>query len=591
MKKILIYFTLAIIELSALNIPKTLPTETIQFINSFTCFDRNDKNILLLYALNNEFMIKNSNDKSLMQKNSIRNMSIFDHVLKVENKCLLNDLSKHIDKSMTLTLNRKKDFEIAKRYMNSGSYPQLTKNDKALIKQEIINFNDDIQTFTQTESAIYLDIKSIKEHQENSIPKRTMHFINTIPNITNNERELLLYYANNLEKRLQNYDNPQIQKKLIDEEIILNSCLQNTSYKLDSSIKLFLKEYPGSGSLSFNVEKLPQSFINLYSTLTTTRKAVANIINLDYGHGRKKIEKDELEKICSNFKATTLTTFDQGFKIKKKSLHNPKKNMTNLVKYIDEEFQVKLINKRLKRYVTLSYLIAKSEALSFTFGLEHYQLESCLKDNINTNKWDIFINKLNNSLIQDKKYFSYKHNLKRGSTWWIKTLALKASSEGFSAIFNTYGCDGLRVTEEKMNKLKNKKPGISDATIKGKIFDNYNAIYKKEKFIRINNTIALEKGIVYPAWFKDNKLYSKNGGEIILSNTQKDGLKVTFKDYPDGEKCNELMYSNNSFNKDYSDVGLTAIIKGEKISLSNYEKITEICKSFKNNDITFLQNQ
>lgn len=578
-------------ELSALNIPKTLPIETVKFINSFTCFDKNDKNILLLYALNNEFMLKNSKDKSLMQKNSIRHMSIFDHVLKVENKCLLNDLYKHIDKSMTLTLDRKKDFKIAKRYMNSGTYPQLTKIDKALIRREIANFNDDIQTFKQTESAIYLDITSIKKHQKNSIPKRTMHFIKTIPNITDNEQELLLYYANNLEKRLQNYDDPQIQKKLIDEEIILNACLQNTSYKLDSSIKLFLKEYPGSGSLSFNVEKLPQSFINLYSTLTHTRKDIANIINLNYGHGRKKIGKDELEKICSNLKNPTLTTFDQGFKKKKKSLHNPKKNMTDLVRYIDEIFQVELINKRFKRYVTLSYLIAESEALAFTFGLEHYQLESCLKDKVNANKLDIFMNKLNDSLIQDKKYFSYKNNLKRSSTWWIKTLALKASAEGFGAIFNTYGCSGLIATEEKMNKLKNKKPGIADATIKGKIFDNYNVIYEKEKFTKINNTFALEKGIVYPAWFRDNKLHSKNGGEIILSNTQSDGLKLTFKDYPGGEECNDLMRMNNSFSTDYSDAGLTAIINGEKISLSNYKKITEICNSFQYNDIIFIENQ
>lgn len=536
-------------------------------------------------------MINNNKDKSLMKKNSTRHMGILHYVLNVERKCMLNDLYKHIDKSMTLTLERKQDFKTAKRYMNSGSYPNLTKMYKEIIRREITKFNDDIQTSKQTEVEIYLDIISIKKHQENSIPKRTMHFIQTIPNITDNEQKLLLYYANNLEKRLQNYDNPQIQKKLIDEEIILNSCLQNTSYKLDSSIKLFLKEYPGRGSLSFNVEKLPQSFINLYSTLMPIRKEIANIVNINYGHGRKKMGKDELAKICSNFKNPTLTTFDQGFKKKKKSLHDPKKNMTDLVKYIDEIFQIELLNKRLKRYVTLSYLIAESEALAFTFGLEHYQLESCLEDKVNANKWDIFMNKLNDSLIQDKKYFSYKNNLKRSSRWWIKTLALKASAEGFGAIFNTYGCSGLIITEEKMNKLKNKKPGIVDATLKGKIFDKYNKIYEKEKFIKINNTLALEKGIVYPAWFKDNKLHSKNGGEIILSNTQNDGLKLTFKDYPGGEECNELMRINNSFSKDYSDVGLTAIVNGEKISLSNYKKITEVCNSFKHNDIIFIENK
>ncbi len=502
---------------------------------------------------------------------------------------MINELSNYIDKSMTLTPSRKRKLESVEYYMEQGPCTELTIKDKENIQKESKYFNLKIDSFAQTSSESYIDIKSIKKEQKNTISQRTMDFIKSIKGITEQEKEWLLYYANNVEKRLRGYDDPELQKKMIEEELILNACLQNTSYKLSSSVKTFLKEYPGQGEMSFNTEKLPQSFIELYSTLTPTRKAIANIIYLDYGHGKKKIPYDELETLCASFKNPELHTFDQGFKENKKQ--RKKLAVATLLKYINDEIysDKKLLNKRLRRYVNLSYAIAENKSLAISFGLEHYQLEECLKDSISTQEFKMFDKELKDSLLEDRKYTSYTNNLSRGTSWWFTTLALKFKTEGIESLFDIGSCDALATTEAKIKRASRNNDGISDSQIKSNIFNNYNEVSKREKFTQINNQIALEKRIIYPAWIKNNKIYSKNGGEVLLSLSD-NRLKVTFKNYASGEACVDLMYRNNGFNKNFSDVGLTAIIDGENVSLSNFEKVKEICNGFNKKDISFTNN-
>jgi hypothetical protein len=585
MKKTILIITLLFIELSASSHIQKLPIETVKFIDSFSCFNTEDKNTLLLYALNNELMIENHDDRDFLQSNTITHRALFDQLLNVERKCMLNDLYKHIERSMTLTPSRERNYKRAKQAMDRGPYAETTSSDKALIQREIKSFNSKIITFLQTNSGVYLDISSIKNHQTNSIPKETMHFIKSIKEITEHERKLLLYYANNTENRLRSYDNPEVQKKLIKEEVILNECLRNTSYKLAPFTKTFLHDYHGGGgSFSYNTEKLPQSFIRLYSTLTPVRKATANLVDLNYDHGGTRLSMSELDTLCSKFNPPVLNTFDQGFNKEKKERKKLAVNL--LLKNIDYKSfsENALVNKRLKRYVNLSYLIAEDESLAFSFGLEHDQLEKCLKDSIEMKQFDLFTDQLNDSLEQDKKYRSYKKNLHKGIRWWMQTLVLKAKTEGIGSFFDN-SCDALTATEIKMERNKKKQYRISDAVIKGHIFNGYDKVIQKENLTHINNQIALEKRMIFPAWMKKNKIYSTNGGEITLSTTLDNRLKVTFADYPSGEECVELMLINNI----YSDTGLIAIVDGKNISLSDHEKVKEICNSFDQKDISFVK--
>ena len=579
MKRIYILFVL-VIKLVALENTK-LPLETVNLIESFNCFNERDKNVLYLYALNNEFMITNENNKTIITANTTRRMTIFHEVLEVESKC---DISfyKYIGNSMVLTPNREKAFKNANRIMNRGPSSNVTDKDKEIVLKEIDSFDKSIKTFKQTDTGIYLDLAHLKTNKKNSIPKRTMTFIKSINNLTEQEKSLLFSYANNVEQRIKNYDNPNIREKLIKEMSLLDTCLQNTSYKLEDSIKTFVKEYPGR-NLSYSTAKVPQSFIELYSTLTPLRKETSKIIELGYGHGQRNLSPQELKTECGKIKSPKLSTFDQGFKETKK----PKYATTKIINYISDNFKNSRTKKRLKRYVNLTYLISKHETASFSYGLEHYQLEGCMEDTISSKQFKDFNRLLDLSLKKDKLYTSYKNNLDRGTTWWLTTLALKSLENGSDTLFNTYGCKGLEVTEAKMEKLKNKKPsGISDATIKRIVFEKYIATYHDKINKDINNKIALEKGILFPAWIKNNKVASKAGGEIILSNTKDKGFILTFSDYPNKEQCVSLIYSDSIEKVFYGNTsykGANIIVINEKkfqLKSLNYQKIQDECNQF-----------
>lgn len=588
MKKIFILCVL-VIKLFAIENINKLPLETVNLIDSFNCFDERDKSVLYTYALNNEYMISNDTNKTIITGNITRHMTIFHEVLEVTSKC---DISfyKYIGESMTLTPERHKAFKNANKIMNRGPSSNVTNEDKKNVSKEIDLFDKRIDTFKQTDSGIYLDLLSLKTNKD-SIPKRTMAFIKSINNITDKERNLLFSYANNVEQRIKNYDNPNVRKKLIQEMTLLDACLQNTGYKLEDSLKTFVKEYPGR-NLSYSTARVPQSFIELYSTLTPLRKEISKIIELNYRYNQKNLSPKELEDTCGKLKPPKLSVFDQGFKEKKK----PEYATAKVINYISKNYKNDKTKKRLKRYVNLTYLISKHETASFSYGLEHYQLESCIEDTISSSQFKDFNELLDRSLKKDKLYTSYKNNLDRGATWWVTTLALKSLENGSDAIFNTYGCKGLETTEAKMKKLKNTKPsGISDATIKRIIYEKYIATYLNETDKDINNKIALEKGILFPAWIKNDKVSSKAGGEIVLSNTKDKGLSLTFKDYPNKELCISLIYSDSVKKVFYGNVSYKGaniiIINQKEFSLNslNYQTIQDECNQFEKADISFIK--
>ena len=570
----LFFLFIATSTLFSLNLSDTLPKETSQIINSFDCFDKDDKVILSTYTLALKYRMEHVDDIDALTKSDLSYWRLWHLTYDIVHECALGyHFGKILEKTITPTDKEKKTLKKLRRVEggihtegSSESSAKMSKYDAKLRKlillkppkYKVLEKNKQLQDY---------NLSSLKHYTQASIPQNVYDWIKK-QKLLKNQENILFRYAFLEEEMIRKYDKPKKRHKIKQEMLYLKECQK------------FYKIHLGG---------------NFYPTF---KRKLANesITQNNYHPLKTEFLPKETQQYCeNNITNMKLTTF-----ILKKEKKTPKKvlqiDFKNTKKIIKNYKGDALIQEKMKTYLSIVEYQLKHKSKDLIKGLKLVRLTNCFKDK-NTK----FLTTLAQDIEKNKLKEEFKETVLQSQLWWIMTIGMKISSEGESKELKSFfDCNQTALSMKKTDKTTS----YADTTKVGELIEQrdsilkyYAKVFENTPTTNLNNKKAIEAGIVAKKWInKEGDIFTPLGDSINITGMPKGGIKLTYSGIPKGKSCSQLLQFNRSDiihfdGQRYSGLDFIMINK-HKIKINHYvhKYVERVCNKVDNNvSISFVK--
>ncbi|NOR57444.1 MAG: hypothetical protein GQ474_02865, partial [Sulfurimonas sp.] len=228
--KLLVFFLLFTTSLFSLHLSNSLPKETIQIINSFDCFSKNDKVILSTYMLALKYRMEHVNDKNALIKSDLNYWRLWHLVSDIQSECALHyNFDNILEETITPSSQDKNTLKKLRRIEgsirtdgSSESSERMRKYDNKL-RTTILLSPPTFNILDKNKSLPDYDLTTLKDYSKDSIPKNIYDAIEKMQ-VKDIEKNILFKYALLKEQRIRKYDKPKMRKNIKQEMLYLEEC-------------------------------------------------------------------------------------------------------------------------------------------------------------------------------------------------------------------------------------------------------------------------------------------------------------------------------------------------------------------------------
>ncbi|WP_457747332.1 WD40 repeat domain-containing protein [Sulfurimonas sp.] len=570
----------------------TLPKETMQIINSFDCFSKEDKIVLSTYVLALKYRMEHVDDKDALIKSDLDYWRFWHLVSDIQSECALHyNFDNYLEDTITSTVAEKNILKKLRRVEgsirtdgSSESSERMRKYD-AKLKGRLLSNIPTFKTLPKSDLLPDYDLTTEKKYKKNSIPKSLYNTINEMK-ITEIEKNILFRYALLKEERIRSYDKPKERKRIAQEIIYLEECEKYYDVYLEVKFNQNFKRKLINSSVSYS---------NFYPL-------------------KKEFLPKEVKDYCeNNITKSKITTYSLKKEIKKQSaVKKPSIKLENLKKFLHQYKSDETKAKYAEQYFNLmkKQLEKKSTSTPNSESLKLLRLQNCLVGNDNKQDFLLIMARVKDFRLEGIKETFYK-NIFNSQVWWKTTIKMKEDIEGKNKkLTHFFDCNQtssnmLRTANRyKTNKrsMRSTETIASDmrmaSSYVGDIFKYYAGTFEDKPTPNINNKKAIEAGLVTKKMLdKNGSLKTPFGRDIQIKGMPKGGMSLTFYDIPKGKLCSDfIMFGRNDniyFNgKTYT--GLDYILlNNNKIKIKHYvaKHVERLCAKKEKNIISFVKEE
>lgn len=531
------------VQLNTAEFSKKLPLEIHQLVESFDCFSDRDKTAIYAYVLSLRYRFEHLNDKEALKKSDLNYWRLWHIVSDITFVYRLSSKFDNILEEILFPTPELKKQLKRLRWAESGirtdgsseSSARMRRYDKILLdeimknppKWSIEDKNNYLSDYNLTFVKAYPEKTIAKSDYENIVEQ-------TAPK--SKERNFLLHYAQLQEDFLRYYDQPKKRDKISNELSYLSNCFkyfklkQHSTYYGNKKRELVGKIVHNSIAAIYGKEMLPRAI----------KEYCENKIPVTHVSTFEVIEDKPIQQVPSK----TLPSF----KITNKLLDRYKKNGKD-IKYLQE-------------YISLSQKMLQSKENDFIYALRLLRLQNCISAK-NTKNFEEITKAILVDVKNDGYTDEYTNNVMRPMLWWKMTISMKMEQEGESKeLKHFFDCNASvymhpkNITSKRVKEVithsKKSKKTVPQKKInydriighKDEIFKYYAATFVNKATPDMNNTKAIEAGIIPPEWIETNNTIKSIGVPFKIEGMPKGGIKLTYSDIPKGKNCERITTLN-----------------------------------------------
>ena len=569
-----------------------LPNETIELIDSFECFSKDDKTIIYTYVLALKYRMAHVDDRNALIKGDLDYWRLWHLVSDMQNKCKLNyQFSSIIEETILASTEDRKIHKKLARIEGSirtdgtsESSARMSKYDKKLRKDilenppkySVIDKNEDMEDY---------NLKPLKEHIPNSIPKNIYEQIEK-KKLTKIQKDTLLRHAYLTEEMIRAYDKPKYRHLLYQELLYLDECKKMDGYYYKVSF------YPNF-----------------------KRKLARRVVTSNSYHPLKtEFLPKEVEAYCEhNITKMKLSTFvlkvDKEVKKKPKKIVAKLENLKAFFKQYDNNSTKKAYAK--EYYILMKKLLENpSQGTPNTSSLKLLRLQNCIVGGDDKQDFALIIARVKDFRIEGLKDTFYA-NIFNSQRWWTTTMRMKMEAEGKSKkLKNFFNCSEVDSTMSNVSRptLKNKniirirknnetKNKITNAGWqKRELIKYFCGIFEGISAKNLDNKGAIEAGMVPKKFIsKSGEIIPKIGNKISIKGMPKGGVSITYEGLGRGQECEGMLEFLNMdetifFNKKtYRGIDYV-IVNDTKVMIDNFSKEygKKLCSKQESNRVAYV---
>ncbi len=556
---------------------KQLPKQSIDLIESFDCFSKNDKTIFYAYILALKYRMDNFENKDKLIKTELDYWRLWHLVGDLEEKCALHyDFDDILEEILTPTKELKKRLKKL-RYVESGirvdgtseSSEKMSKYDKKL--REKILTNPPKYNILKSQNTKDYNLTSLKKIPKNGIPK---HIYDKIINkkLDKTKTNLFLQEAKLKEQMLRNYDNPKARHDIYQKLVKLGKC-----------------------------SRYFDTYVGFRHDFNPKRKLIFNhISSYSYYPIKEDFLPNEIKQICENIQDTNITTFNETLEPKKPKEAKPKYIFKNVDTYISNYTKDENLKQKMLTYKTITLNSLEKNTKDYMQGLLLLRLDDCLKETA-------FEKNLLKDIEENKLNDEYKEVILGSKLWWILTMKLKKEAEGENEkMKHFFDCNqsSNELYEQKPFKTKNTKTSQTlDQQMSlalnqiGEILKYYMATFEGKSTANLNNKKAIEAGIIPNDMIENDDIKTYFGTNFTIKGRVDGGVNLDFHNIPKGEFCHKLIwFAYNQYqtihfnNKTYTGIDTIHINQTEiESKYFVYEYVKRLCAEQDKNNISFIK--
>ncbi len=560
-----------------------LPRETIQIVNSFDCFSKDDKIVLYSYVLALKYRMEHLDDRKALLKSNLDYWRLWHLASDIESECYLHyKFDDILEETITPTDKEKKVLKKLRRVEggirtdgSSESSERMSKYDEKLRKKllfdppkyEIIKKNRLLQDY---------DLTTLKEYPKMSIPQNVYDSIQK-KKLKGIKKDLLLRYAFLKEEMIRKYDEPKKRHKIKQEILYLNECQKYYDIHLQSEFYHNFKRKLANRSATYN---------NYYPL-------------------KQEFLPKEIQTYCEhNISKIKLSTFV----VKKDKILKKKKiiiKFKNTKEFISSYQGKSIIKNKMETYLDIVTNKMQTKGKDLTSGLQLLRLSNCFKGEDAEFIKSIFQDIKDNNLKEE-----FTEKVLESQMWWIMTIGMKIDAEGESKeLKHFFDCNqtsnGLMSTTpntQKSNPKKKSRFSSSDSRNAhfqmSKILKYYAATFENKPTPNMSNKKAIKAGLVSKQMLdKNGKIKVPFGDKLTIKGMPQGGISLNYFNIPKGKLCSDFIHSNKTesifFNRKTYDGLDYILLNNKKIKVKHYvdEYVQRLCLEEDNNTISFVKEK
>jgi WD40 repeat protein len=574
--------------LNAAKFSDKLPLESKQFIDSFSCFSSEEKEMLYYYLLALKYRIEHVDQRDALIDTELDYWRLWHIVSDMENRCRLHY---RFDKILeeTLLQNEKEKERLKRLRRVEGSIhvdgasefsEKMRRYDKKLQKK-ILSNPPKFHLMPKGKHKPDYNLTALKHYPPKSIPKNIYDQIEKM-HATPHQKEILRRVAYLKEEMIRNYDQPQRRKRLEQELLYLSECQKRDGIYTRGEFYHNFKRKLASRVIATRDYSLKYEFLPL---------EIASYCEHNITHTELKPfvpQKDPLLQTNATKKVIRLKHLTAYLK---QYENNPKKK-----KYAAAYLS---LMKRL--------LQKESAALPNIDALKLLRLKSCLVGDNDDEDFKLIFSRVKDFRIEGLKERFYG-NIFYSQLWWKTTINMKKEAEGDSPeLAHFFDCNATQLlpfhadlhskevtlNPQKTFSVTDMRNGIKH---KDKILKHYAYLFENIPTPDLNNTKAIKHGLISKQWIgKGGKIKTPFGKNVIIEGMPKGGIKLTYTGIPKGKLCTDFIQINKNdvifFNQKSYDGIDYIMVNDDKIKLDHfiYKHLQRVCNKKENNTVSFIR--
>ena len=570
-----------------------LPKETTQLVESFDCFDKEDRTIIYAYVLALKYRMNHIDDRDALVKGDLDYWRLWHLVSDVADECKLNyQFSRIIVETILAT---EEDKKIHKKLSwvegsintdgSSESSIRMSKYDKKL-RRKILDNLPKYTVLKKSKNMEDYNLKPLKNYKPYTIPKNINEQIEN-QKITSNQKDILFRNAYLVEEMIRAYDKPKLRHKLYQEMLYLDQCKKMDGYCLRMDFYPSFKRKlsrrvitSGSGYYPLKREFLPKE-VESYCEHNITKMKLSSFILKQEVKSKGKVKKivaklENLKKFLSQYNKDTIKKryANEYLALMKKLLESPSKGTPNVE------------------------------------SLKLLRLKNCLVSDNDKEDFALILARVKDFRLEGVKKTFYA-NIFNSQRFWKRTIRMKIDVEGESTeLKDFFNCSATNNTifnvSSKVPKSKNVEAVRKNNEIKVKIskaarqkrelIKYFCGVFDGKSAQNLDNKGAIKAGVVPKKFIsKSGEIIPSIGSKLTIEGMPKGGASIAYEGLAKGQECegmleflnmDETIYFNH---KTYRGMDYVTV-NGTKIMLDNFstEYGKKLCSLQETNKIAYV---
>ncbi len=565
----------------ALYVSDKLPIETVQLIDSFECFNDDEKMVIYAYTLALKYRMGHVDDRDALVKSDLDYWRLWHLVSDIEQQCSLHyDFDDVLEAILTPTDELKKRLKKLRRLEgsirtdgSSESSDRMRKYDEKL-RKSILKSPPVYKPMPKNPKLPDYDLSSLKKLPPNTIPKHIYSAIEK-KNVGHIEKDLLLRSAYLREEMLRQYDQPKQRYAMKQELIYLDECQKYYEVYLQEDFYFNSKR---------KIASLGERFSHYYPL-------------------KEEFLPKEVKAYCEhNITKTEIGTFDAKII---KPAKQPKKviDFTKSKAFIASYQGDSDMKRKMKTYIDVVSEQLNSKGQNLESGLCMVRLGNCFE------KSDLkFIKNVMEDIEKSDLKEEFLEHVLNPQMWWMMTIKMKSEMEGETEeLKHFFDCNQSNVN---LSRFMTKQPEHQEKASKFTVNDMHKAIMQQSEILKnyagtfanmstskLNNASAVKEGLLSKKMLDDKGNIKVFFGEKMeIKGMPKGGVSLTYYGIPGGKLCSDFvgtigMNDNIHFNsKAYEGLDY-ALINAHIIKTDYYvgNYVSRLCSQEDNNTISFVK--